>query len=48
MNELPQDIVFDPDNPPAGLPPLPEGFVWGLKVTAEAEVIPASQVKEEG
>lgn len=47
MSELPQDIVLDPENPPAALPPLPDGFTWGLKVTAEAEVIPASQSKEE-
>lgn len=43
MSELPNDVAFDPSNPPAALPPLPEGFVWGLKVTAEAEVIKASQ-----
>jgi hypothetical protein len=46
VSELPQDIKFDPANPPEALPPLPDGFTWGLKVTAEAEVIPASQNKE--
>lgn len=40
--ELPEDVAFDPKNPPSALPPLPDGFTWGLKVTAEAEVIKAS------
>lgn len=43
---LPPDIPFDPSNPPGELPPLPDGFVWGLKVTAEAEVIKAADIKE--
>lgn len=41
--ELPDDIVFDPKDPPGVLPPLPDGFTWGMKVTAEAEVVKASQ-----
>lgn len=49
MPDLPADITFDPDNPPDELPPLPPGYVWGLKITAEAEVIKAadSQTAEE-
>lgn len=43
---LPTDIQFDPANPPDELPPLPDGFVWGLKVTAEAEVVKAADIKE--
>jgi hypothetical protein len=42
---LPGDVPFDPENPPDVLPPLPEGFRWGLKVTAEAEVIKAADIK---
>lgn len=44
---LPMDVPFDPENPPDALPDLPPGFVWGLKVTAEAEVIKAADLKEE-
>lgn len=47
MDELPQDVEFDPENPPDTLPQLPPGFVWGLKVTAEAEVVKAADLKEE-
>lgn len=43
MSDLPPDVAFDPSNPPGALPPLPEGFTWGLKVTAEAEVVKAPQ-----
>lgn len=43
MAELPPDIIIDPDNPPTELPDLPDGFVWGFKVTAEAEVIKAAK-----
>lgn len=39
MTELPADIDLDPDNPPDELPELPPGYVWGLKITAEAEVV---------
>lgn len=41
--DLPPDVVFDPQNPPDELPDLPPGYQWGLKVTAEAEVIKAGQ-----
>lgn len=44
--DLPADITFDPKNPPAELPELPDGFVWGIAITAEAEVIKAADVKE--
>ena len=44
---LPPDIPFDPSDPPVELPPLPDGFVWGLKVTAGAEVIKAADIKED-
>lgn len=44
---LPADVPFDPNSPPGELPELPPGFVWGLKVTAEAEVIKAADLKEE-
>lgn len=46
---LPSDIEFDPENPPAEaeLPELPDGFVWGLKITAEAEVIKAADINKE-
>lgn len=47
MTDLPSDVEFDPENPPAGLPPLPDGFVWGLKVTASAEVVKAADIKED-
>lgn len=43
MPDLPDDVVFDPDSPPLELPELPPGYVWGLTVTAEAEVIKADQ-----
>lgn len=35
------DIPFDPDHPPDALPELPPGWTWGLRVTAEAEVVKA-------
>jgi hypothetical protein len=38
--KLPADVPFDPDDPQDALPDLPEGFVWGLKVTATADVVP--------
>jgi hypothetical protein len=44
--DLPPDIVFDPANPPAELPDLPDGYVWGIAITAEAEVVKAADVKE--
>lgn len=46
--ELPADIVIDPANPPPEdeLPELPPGYVWGLKITADAEVIKADVTKE--
>ena len=47
MSELPQEVVFDPENPPTALPPLPPGFTWDLKITAAAEVIQAADLKEE-
>lgn len=43
MTDLPADVEFDPKDPPGDLPELPEGFVWGLKVTASAEVIKAGE-----
>lgn len=46
MSALPEDVAFDPGNPPDALPPLPEGFTWGLTVTAEAEVIKAADIEE--
>lgn len=42
---LPADIPLD--QVPDELPELPEGYVWGIKVTAEAEVIKAADVKED-
>jgi len=41
--DLPPNVVFDPENPPDELPELPDGYVWGLQITAEAEVIPAQK-----
>lgn len=43
MADFPPDVPLDPENPPEGLPELPAGFVWGLKVTAEAEVVKAGE-----
>lgn len=42
-SELPEDIVFDPNDPTAldDLPELPEGMVWAVRITAEADVIHA-------
>lgn len=45
--DLPEPVPLDPDNPPADLPSLPGGYVWGLKITAEAEVIPGPDPLEE-
>lgn len=47
--ELPPEQPFDPEHPPAegDLPPLPDGYTWGLKITAEAEVIPGPDPSEE-
>jgi hypothetical protein len=45
--ELPADVEFDPENPPAELPELPEGYTWGLKITASAEVIKAADIQKE-
>lgn len=45
--DLPPDVPFDPESPPDALPDLPPGYVWGLTVTAEAEVIKAVAQKEE-
>jgi hypothetical protein len=47
IETLPPAQPFDPDNPPADLPPLPDGYVWGLTITAEAEVIPGPDPAEE-
>lgn len=45
MTELPADQPMD--TPPDELPDLPDGWVWGLKITADAEVIgPDGKVKE--
>lgn len=44
--DLPADIPFDPADLPAELPELPDGYVWGIAITAEAEVIKAADVKE--
>lgn len=46
---LPPSQPFDPESPPAeaDLPPLPDGYVWGLKITADAEVIPGPDPSEE-
>lgn len=46
MPELPADIEVDPENMPDELPELPPGYVWGLKVTAEAEVIKAADIAD--
>jgi len=48
LMDLPADVPFDVEHPPDTLPPLPPGYTWGLKITAEAEVIPAEPQKEEG
>lgn len=45
--DLPQPVPLDPGSPPDELPTLPEGYVWGLKITAEAEVIPGPDPREE-
>lgn len=45
MPDLPEDI--DLANMPDELPELPEGYVWGLKITAEAEVIKAADIPKE-
>lgn len=46
--DLPDDIDFDPANPPteSELPALPEGYVWAVKITAEAEVIHPDGTKD--
>lgn len=38
---LPDDIIFDPANPPdpEDLPELPEGFRWEIQIRADADVI---------
>lgn len=43
MTDLPDDIAFDPDNPPDmdGLPELPDGYIWAVKITASADVVHA-------
>jgi hypothetical protein len=46
VSDLPDDIPYDPDNPPSDLPDLPPGYVWGVKVTAEAEVVKATEQEE--
>ena len=46
--DLPEDIVLDENTNLDELPELPPGYVWGLKITAEAEVIrPDGTVKED-
>jgi len=44
--DLPADIPFDPDSPPDELPELPEGYVWGVAVTADAEVVHPDGTKD--
>lgn len=44
---LPEDIVLESSDIPDELPELPPGFVWGLTVTATAEVIKAADVQKE-
>lgn len=44
MPDLPEDI--DLADPPAELPPLPDGYVWALKITANAEVIHPDGTKD--
>jgi len=46
--DTPGDVPFDPNSPPDTLPDLPPGYVWGLKITAEAEVIKAVDAEQEG
>ncbi len=48
ISGLPEDIVLDENTNLSSLPELPPGYVWGFKVTAEAEVIKADgTVKED-
>lgn len=46
--ELPGNIIFDPNNPPnlEDLPELPEGYVWGITVTADIEVVHPDGTKD--
>lgn len=44
--DVPGDVPFDPDDPPATLPDLPPGYVWALNITAEAEVVKATAEQE--
>lgn len=46
--DLPSDVPFDLSAPPDSLPELPPGYVWGLSVTAEAEVVKAADAQKEG
>jgi len=46
MPELPADVQIDPANPPTELPELPDGYVWALKITADAEVVHADGSKD--
>lgn len=45
--DLPGDIILDENTNLDELPELPEGYVWGFKVTADAEVIKADGTKQE-
>lgn len=46
--ELPGDIILDETTDLDNLPELPPGYVWGLKFTADAEVVRADgSVKED-
>lgn len=42
-SKLPEDIVFDPANPPDpdDLPALPDGMTWAIKIEAAADVLHA-------
>jgi len=44
--DIPEDVPFTLESPPTGLPDLPPGYVWGLKIIAEAEVVKASAEQE--
>lgn len=46
--QLPEPITGPIEDMPSGdeLPELPPGYVWGLKITAETEVIRADGTKE--
>jgi hypothetical protein len=47
IEQIADAVEWKPGDPlPAELPELPDGFVWGYEITAEAEVVHADGSKE--